>query len=213
MRMLSLFVHNLCDSIDACPHAARRTPHAARRPPPSSGYARRVGGVRLRALRDSDLDTLAEYDTPEHDPWNAFEIGPRNAARRRFADNGGIADDRAVLAVENEDGDLIGSVSWFSVQHGPTAACRAINIGISLFPPARGKGYGTDTQRQLAEYLFRTKLVERIEAGTDIDNIAEQRALESAGFTREGVLRHAQFRAGEWRDVVLYSRLRSDLVQ
>ena len=36
------------------------------------------------------------------------------------------------------------------------------------------------------------------------------RALEKAGFTREGVLRGAQFRRGEWHDLVSYARLRND---
>jgi RimJ/RimL family protein N-acetyltransferase len=53
--------------------------------------------------------------------------------------------------------------------------------------------------------------VERIEAETDVENVAEQRALERAGFTREGVLRHAQFRAGHWRDTVMYSVLRAEI--
>jgi RimJ/RimL family protein N-acetyltransferase len=43
-----------------------------------------------------------------------------------------------------------------------------------------------------------------------VDNLAEQRALERAGFAREGVLRSAQFRDGRFHDLVLYSRLRSD---
>jgi [ribosomal protein S5]-alanine N-acetyltransferase len=50
----------------------------------------------------------------------------------------------------------------------------------------------------------------RLEAGTLADNIAEQRALEKAGFTREGTLRCVQFVNGDWRDVVIYSRLRTD---
>jgi ribosomal-protein-alanine N-acetyltransferase len=40
--------------------------------------------------------------------------------------------------------------------------------------------------------------------------IPEQRALEKAGFTLEGVIRAAEFRAGQWRDGYLYSRLRTD---
>jgi len=40
--------------------------------------------------------------------------------------------------------------------------------------------------------------------------VAEQRALEKANFLREGIARHAQFRAGQWRDLVVYSRLRGD---
>jgi len=38
--------------------------------------------------------------------------------------------------------------------------------------------------------------VNRIEASTEITNIGEQRALERAGFTREGVLRGATFQGG-----------------
>ena len=36
------------------------------------------------------------------------------------------------------------------------------------------------------------------------------RALERAGYHREGVLRGAQWRAGAWHDLVLYARLRGD---
>lgn len=167
-------------------------------------------GVHLRAVREDDLDTLTANETAESDPWNHFEIGASNRFHRRFAENGGIGEQSGMLAVETTDGDLIGSVSWVTAQHGPSAACRAINIGISLFPEHRGQGHGTEAQRLLAEYLFSTRLVERIEAGTDVENVAEQRALEKAGFSREGVLRHAQFRDGEWRDVALFSRLRGD---
>jgi RimJ/RimL family protein N-acetyltransferase len=167
-------------------------------------------GVRLRAVREEDLDVLTANETVELDPWNTFEIGSSNRFHRRFAENGGIDERSGMLAVETTGGTLVGSLSWFTVQHGPSAACRAINIGISLFSEHRGRGYGSAAQRLLAEYLFSTRLIERIEAGTDVDNVAEQRALARAGFSREGILRHAQFRNGEWRDIVLYSRLRGE---
>jgi RimJ/RimL family protein N-acetyltransferase len=166
--------------------------------------------VRLRAVRESDLDQLTANQGPDLDPWNYFEIDASNQLHRRFAANGGISEESGMLAVETADGILIGSMSWFTVQHGPSAACRALNVGISLFPEYRGQGYGSAAQRLLADYLFSTRMVERVEASTDVDNIAERRALEKAGFSPEGVMRHAQFRAGEWRDVMLYSRLRSD---
>lgn len=166
--------------------------------------------VRLRGLIESDLDVLTANETPGSDPWNYFEIGASNRFHRRFADNGGITEDTGVLAVETSEGVLVGSVSWFTVQHGPSAACRAINIGISLFVEHRGQGYGSVAQRQLCDYLFSTRLVERVEAATDVENIAERRALETASFSQEGLLRHAQYRAGEWHDIMLYSRLRGD---
>jgi RimJ/RimL family protein N-acetyltransferase len=60
------------------------------------------------------------------------------------------------------------------------------------------------------DYLFRHSQAERIQADTEADNIAEQRALEKAGFTREGVLRSVAWRDGRWRDGVMYSVIRSE---
>ena len=50
----------------------------------------------------------------------------------------------------------------------------------------------------------------RVEAHTDVENIAEQRALAKAGFTREGTTRGAQWRDGDYHDGYLYSILRAD---
>ena len=64
----------------------------------------------------------------------------------------------------------------------------------------------------LAEHLLAATDANRVEASTDTDNLAEQRALERAGFRREGVVRGAQYRAGRWHDLVVYARLRGDPV-
>jgi RimJ/RimL family protein N-acetyltransferase len=170
-----------------------------------------VTTVRLRPVREADLELLAENISRDADPWNWFKHVAAEGLRRHFAADGMLSEEAGTLAVETPDGVLAGSVSWFTVVHGPSAACRALNIGISLLSGHRGHGYGAAAQRALAEYLFATTLTERIEAETDVDNIAEQRALERAGFTREGVLRHAQFRAGRWRDNVIYSVLRAEV--
>ena len=45
----------------------------------------------------------------------------------------------------------------------------------------------------------------------EITNVAEQRALEKAGFTREGILRGTVFRPGRWHDQVIYSVLRDEV--
>ncbi len=79
-----------------------------------------------------------------------------------------------------------------------------------MAPEARGRSYGSEAQRLLADWLFATTSANRVEAATDIDNVAEQRSLEKAGYQREGVLRGAQFRAGGYHDLVFYARLRSD---
>lgn len=109
------------------------------------------------------------------------------------------------------DSEPVGDVSWHPVWYGPTAGSRALNIGIGLVPAARGRGIGSVAQRLLAEHLFASTDVHRVEASTDVANLAEQRSLEKAGFTREGVLRGAQQRADGWHDLVGYAVLRGDL--
>lgn len=172
-------------------------------------YSDAVVVVRLRAVRAEDLPALSAGDAKD-DPFGFFGFTGVNALERRFTANGLISDDAGVLAVDDEAGVLVGQVSWFAVQHGPSSTARALNIGIILLPEHRRRGLGSSAQAAFAEYLFNTTLVERLEAGTDVGNVAEQRALAKAGFHREGIARHAQFRDGQWRDLVMFSRLRGD---
>jgi RimJ/RimL family protein N-acetyltransferase len=122
------------------------------------------------------------------------------------------AEDRGSLAVAlgepTEPGEFLGGVGWHRVTGPPGFTW---NIGIGLLASARGHGYGTRAQRLLAEYLFAHTQVNRIEAQTEVDNAAERRSLEKAGFTFEGVLRGACFRTGQWRDMASYSMVRADL--
>ena len=74
-----------------------------------------------------------------------------------------------------------------------------------------GRGIGTEAQRQLVRYLFSNTTAHRLQAGTEIDNLAEQHALERAGFQKEGIARGLYFRAGAWRDSVIYAVLRTDV--
>ena len=105
---------------------------------------------------------------------------------------------------------LIGSVGWHPVGYGPNAGSQALDVGISLHPTYWGRGHGSRAQRMLAAHLFVTTPVHRVQASTDVANVAEQKALERAGFTREGVLRGAQWRRGGYHDLVSFARLRSD---
>jgi RimJ/RimL family protein N-acetyltransferase len=168
--------------------------------------------LRLRPVRRADLELLERWwgDPEAQGHHNWFGFPPSEWLRRRFEQDGLLGEDRGNLLVELADGTLAGDVSYFAVHHGPNPGSRAFNVGIGLLPEHRGQAHGAEAQRQLAAYLFAHTLVERLEASTDVENLPEQRALEKAGFTREGVLRHAQFREGAFHDLGLYSRLRGD---
>lgn len=166
-------------------------------------------------LRDATLDDAEMLDAWAADPevrgvFNDFGTKPdRSHAEMLVA--GPMRDENRgeMLVVRTADDVPIGTVGWHPAYYGPISS-RAWNIGISLIPEARGQGYGWVAQRLLADYLFATTDANRVEASTDVENVAEQRALEKAGFTREGVLRGSQFRAGGYHDLINYARVRSD---
>lgn len=169
-----------------------------------------IEGLRLRPVGEADLDLL---DGMFADPngigefnWGGFAGNVK--WRRRFAEDGLLAEDKSVLMVDL-DGETLGFVSWFRVQTGNTVYC--VEFGISLLPDARGKGHGAATQLLLARYLFAHAPINRVQAITEAENIAEQRALEKAGFVREAVMKGRTFRDGAWRDEVLYRMLRDEL--
>jgi RimJ/RimL family protein N-acetyltransferase len=168
--------------------------------------------VRLRDVTLADADLLDEWNRqgPQSE-FNDFGEEFRPVPRDVLAEGPMRNEQNGLLLVELvEDGTVVGTVSWHRVRYGPNPASDAWNCGIELRPEARGKGYGTEAQRQMAAFLFETYDLNRVEASTDIDNLAEQRSLEKAGFIREGVQRRAQFRAGSYHDLVTYSRLRDD---
>jgi RimJ/RimL family protein N-acetyltransferase len=168
--------------------------------------------VILRDVTLADADLLDAWDAdPEIGGFNDMGM-PREPVNREVLARGPLRNERnGVLIIERiADGAPIGAVGWHRVTYGPNPESAAWNFGIELRPHARGQGYGSEAQRLLAAYLFETTEAHRVEASTDLGNIAEQRALEKAGYRREGVARGAQFRGGRYRDLVTYARLRDD---
>lgn len=148
-----------------------------------------------------DPDATGEFQ------WFGYRMDDARGLQRRWHDDGLIASDAPSFLAVLSDDETAGWVSWRPTTFGN------FEIGAALFPSFRGRRIGTEAQRLLVDYLFATTTANRLQAGTEVDNIAEQRALERLGFTREGVQRGAGFRAGAWRDGVMYSILRSEWVR
>jgi RimJ/RimL family protein N-acetyltransferase len=165
--------------------------------------------VRLRRVTVDDAELLDRWQSTEYvGEFNDFGV-QAGSVGEPIQKTGLVGVQSGTLIVEVEANRLpIGTVGWREVRYGPNPESAAWQIGINLIPEARGQGYGSEAQRVLAAHLLATSRVSRIEAMTDVDNLAEQRALEKAGFVREGVLRGAQYRSGGWHDLVVYSCVR-----
>jgi RimJ/RimL family protein N-acetyltransferase len=168
--------------------------------------------TRLRRIEPGDIDVLeAQYSNREvAGELSWFGFTDAGKVRRRVENGETLRVDGGLLAVVDDDDAVVGELSWIKVFNGPPPNGDCWNIGIWIAPEHRGKGHGAIAQRLGAEYLFEHTMYERVEASTESENVAEQRALERAGFTREGVLRRACFRGGAWRDMVVYSKLRGE---
>jgi len=137
--------------------------------------------------------------------WFGFTSPAR--VRRRLAEDGLLAPDGGMLAIL-VDGVHVGRVEWFACSWGRPATSSCWEIAMGLLDGHRGIGIGSAAQDLVARYLFEHTRAERVQAASDVDNAAERGALVRAGFQEEGIVRRAQWRSGEWHDMVLYSRLR-----
>ncbi len=167
--------------------------------------------VLLRPLMLADVPALEAAANADDDPFNWIGYRDGGHLATTLAAHETLREDGGQLVVTDVEGVLLGTIQWRQLRTGPSPHSWCWNIGISLLPAQRGQGYGASAQRAIATYLFAQTPVARIEADTDITNIAEQRALEKAGFRREGVLRQAQWRGGQWHDMVLYAVVRGEL--
>ncbi|QKW38419.1 GNAT family N-acetyltransferase [Actinomadura sp. NAK00032] len=163
-------------------------------------------------LRQVDAEDVAELERAISDPavmapfeWYGWR--DRHRLRREWERDGLMSDERGALMAEGDDGPLC-MVSWTRVPTSPAAFCWRI-AGLSL-PAARGRGYAAETLGLLVRYLFDCSPVHRIEAAVEVGNIASQRVCEKMGFVQEGLLRGYTFRAGQWRDCLMFSILRPE---
>ncbi len=160
--------------------------------------------VVLRAATPTDTPVLDTLGTPEvrteHDWYDDADLADAHHGVFRSGSR----------VISDARGTVLGRLTFHQVAYGPNRRSLAWRIGVTVLPAHRGRGIGARAQRLLAEELFATTDAYRVEADTDVTNVAEQRALTAAGFRREGVLRGARWRAGARRDAVLYARLRTD---
>jgi RimJ/RimL family protein N-acetyltransferase len=85
------------------------------------------------------------------------------------------------------------------------------SLAVSVFPEARGRGVAARALRLGALWGLRELGLARIAAEAAVDNEASVRAIEKAGFQREGTLRAHCKTHGERHDCVMFSLVPADV--
>jgi RimJ/RimL family protein N-acetyltransferase len=163
--------------------------------------------VNLRVMEKDDLPLFAEWvNKPEvFGEYNPLHQMSKTEAEKML-DN---PSDISPFIIEKKDGSKIGFIVHFHVLHLGTGT-KQLEIGYSLVPSERGKGFCSEAVKIMVDYLFLSKDIMRIQAQTDQRNAASQKVLEKAGFKKEGILRKNFFMRGEWTDDYIYSIIKEE---
>ena len=120
-----------------------------------------------------------------------------------------LASSDSVLFAITCDGRHVGNAKLGPVQGRHACA------DLSYFIGARdcwGQGLATEAIRALCQVGFVRLGLHRLQAGLYAGNVGSGRALEKAGFTREGVWRRQLAGPDGWEDHVFYGLLREEWV-
>jgi RimJ/RimL family protein N-acetyltransferase len=148
------------------------------------------GVVTLRPLGRRDADDLyALHSLAESVATSVPPVPPqRSEISRRCAEAAGLwlAGERAGLTIRDAaTGRFAGDISLF---YGDRHLLQGM-LGYGLLPAWRGRGFATRAVRLLAGWALTRAGLARVIAGTAPANVASQRVLERAGFTREAYQR------------------------
>jgi len=159
--------------------------------------------INLRVMEEEDIILFHEWNNRiDFGVYTKVRQNSKEELEKRLKE---ISDDMKFFIIEKKDGTKIGFINYFV-----NKLYNFIEIGFLLIPFERKKGYCTEAVKILVDFLFLSKDIVRIQAGTDKKNLASQRVLENAGFTKEGIMRKMIFIRGNWTDSVIYSILRDE---
>lgn len=149
------------------------------------------GVVTLRPLGPGDVEQLVALTAlPE---VYLHSVPPEPPPRQRLlasaeqAESRWLAGERAAMVIEDAaTGAWAGQVG---VVYQEPMTQQAM-IAYSLMPRWRGQGYASRSVRLAAAWAIPALGLARLIAGVEPDNVASQRVLEAAGFTRESYEKH-----------------------
>jgi RimJ/RimL family protein N-acetyltransferase len=162
--------------------------------------------LRLRDPKDQPVISAASHD-PETQRWLDDEPIPMSGTpvfrdpRETWARG-----ERAPFVIADPVTDrALGLVSLRVVTEGTGS------LAVSVFPEGRGQGVAPAALQLVARWVLIECGFHRVEAEADVANTASRRAIEKAGFVREGILRDHCETHGRRHDCEMFALVRADL--
>jgi len=167
------------------------------------------GIVSVRPMTDADWPTLlGEANNAEALAWSftgerLTEGAARDKAARAALD--WLVGDKAIFVICDAATGLAGG-TLYVLRSGPMDVGL---IGYGVLPEFRGRGFTTRALNLVADWVFSTTSIGRLELGHKVENIASGKAALRAGFQREATLAgRLRNHDGSFSDEMYYGRTR-----
>jgi ribosomal-protein-serine acetyltransferase len=169
----------------------------------------------LRAVEREDAEALWAFILNNRDHLASFlidlvdEISNESAAHAHLERVIELRTRGALLEMHIfEAGVLCGSVRLRNIDwHN-----RSGNIGYLIGASFQGRGIVTRTVDQFLKWAFANLQLHRIELRCAVENLASMAVASRLGFTLEGTLRDAERLNDQYCDILVFSRLHTDIV-
>ena len=166
----------------------------------------------LRKMRLDDAEAMFAYasdpEVTRYVLWDTHRSIEDTEEFLRFATEGYERGDFGGWGVVLKDSGVFVGTCGLDAGYAPEHA-RA-ELGYVLSREHWGRGLMPEAARAVIRFGFVRMKLNRIEARCIAENAASARVMEKAGMTYEGTLREREFIKGAYRDMKVYSILRSE---
>jgi ribosomal-protein-alanine N-acetyltransferase len=167
-------------------------------------------------LGAADAEALLDLRLRNNDflrPWEPRRAGPgltpdAQEAQLRYMVESAALDRSYHFGVFTLDDKMVGTITLSNVARG---AWQNATVGYFVDEAHNGKGFATEAIGLVVRLAFSEIGLHRVQAGVMPRNLASTRALEKAGFRREGVSPHYLQIAGAWEDHVMFAITQEDV--
>lgn len=161
--------------------------------------------VRLRGVEPEDWEQFHGFDQDSLSARSADIARPprSEAGTREWAEETSTrksSGDDVQLAIENLEGDLVGSMAI----SGSDPRAGRFSYGLAIGREFHRRGYASDAIVLLLRFMFGERRYHKAEADVYAYNEASLGLHDHLGFQREGLLRDHEFFGGRHYDVVIF---------
>jgi len=158
----------------------------------------------LLGLRRRNADFLLPWEPRRAEPDSTLEV---QEAQLRYMVESAALDRSYHFGIFMLDDKMVGTITLSNVSRG---SWQNATIGYFVDEAHNGKGLASEAIRLVVRLAFSEIGLHRVQAGVMPRNPASMRALEKAGFRREGVSPHYLQIAGVWEDHVMFAITQED---